>query len=65
MIAELEIENKKLKESESARGSGQSFNQFSQSFNSGSAQGSRPQAQDKDWMSFRNAPLERPQTASG
>lgn len=63
MIAELEIENKKLKE-DTARGT-TSYGQSNQSFNTGSSQGSRAPVQDKDWMSFRNTPLERPQTASG
>lgn len=73
MVAELELENKKLKEEAAKGGNPYTQPQFTQSFNAGSSSshGSRGSQnlqnlkQDKDWMSFKNQPLERPQTSSG
>ena len=52
-IADLEAENKRLKEAESAIGS-----KGSNTLRVGNPSG------DKDWMNFGSAPLERPTTAS-
>jgi hypothetical protein len=61
-IAELESENKRLKEA------GESYGGGSGGYSSGTAKGlstMRPSATgEKDWMNFGGAPLERPTTAS-
>jgi hypothetical protein len=67
IIAELELENKKLKqEQDNTKGV---TNQFSSSFTiSGGGGGSKAGGQvqqDKDWMKFGGQPLERPTTSSG
>lgn len=54
-IAELEAENKRLKDSESSHGS----------TGKTTLRNNNPAASDKDWMNFSQSPLERPTTASG
>jgi|LauGreDrversion4_2_1035121.scaffolds.fasta_scaffold2180388_1 hypothetical protein len=57
-IADLEAENKRLKEND---GSGQSSSSIAKGSGTLRAQG----GMDKDWMNFGSQPIDRPTTASG
>lgn len=59
-IAELELENKRLKDSESNQSSTSAGSKGMSTMRTGPSS----MNQDKDWMNFGTQPLERPTTAS-